>query len=64
MRIINDAMQVPLPAGSPLGMYWRQVRDRRRHGDDGGPLVMEDGGMFTMGAAALGIGIGAAAHFC
>jgi hypothetical protein len=27
-------------------------------------MVMEDGGMFTMGAAALGIGIGAAAYFC
>jgi hypothetical protein len=27
-------------------------------------MVLEDGGMFTMGAAALGIGIGAAAYFC
>lgn len=27
-------------------------------------MVMEDGSMFTMGAAALGIGIGAAAYFC
>lgn len=27
-------------------------------------MVMEDGGMFTMGAAALGIGIGAASYFC
>jgi len=27
-------------------------------------MIMEDGGMFTMGAAALGIGIGAASYFC
>ena len=29
-----------------------------------GGMVLEDGAMFGFGAAALGIGIGAAAYFC